>query len=267
MEGNMPTILISNDDGINSPGLRTVVEAVLPLGEVIIVAPSSQQTSAGRSFSGAKTESFKPMDYKVGRTIVKAYHCACSPARAILHAFDVLFHLKKPDLLVSGVNYGENLGTNVTISGTIGAALQGAAHGVRGLAVSLQTRDMADHFKYPELDWTAVRHFAGHFAQLMLTKRLPADVDILNVNVPASATIATQSKWTRLSRQPYFSDLIKEPTLLSTIGDAKCCHGFDEKQLEPDSDIFAFRQGFVTVSPISMDLTARVDLNQIQMIR
>jgi 5'-nucleotidase len=197
----MPVILATNDDGIESPGLRALVEAVAPLGRVIVVAPSSQKTSAGRSFIGDLSEHFKSAEFRVNGTVLEAYHCESSPARVILHAFDVLFRDRKPDLLVSGVNYGENLGTNVTISGTIGAALQAACCGVPGLAVSRQTQ-LGDHFEYSQLDWSAVRHFARHFAALRLQRPLPADVDILNVNVPAAATAGTAVRWTRLSRQP-----------------------------------------------------------------
>ncbi|MDD4872979.1 MAG: 5'/3'-nucleotidase SurE [Kiritimatiellae bacterium] len=258
----MTTILATNDDGIESPGLRALVEAVLPLGKVIVVAPSNQKTSAGRSFVGARSEYFRQMDYQVNGTVLEAYHCECSPARIVLHAFDILFKDKKPDLLVSGINYGENLGTNVTISGTIGAALQAASYGVQGLTVSLQT-EMEDHFNYPELDWSTVRHFARQFAALMLEREFPADVDILNVNVPAVATNNTQFKWTKLSRQSYFANHINDPTILSRIGDARCCYGFKKETLEPDSDILAFSQGLVTVTPMSMDLTSRVDINML----
>jgi 5'-nucleotidase len=255
----MHLILVTNDDGIASPGLRTAVEAVLPLGKVIVVAPSSQQTSAGRGLHGDDSESFHQVDLKIGGKVVHGYHCACSPARAILHAFDVLFTKKKPDLLVSGINYGENLGTNVTISGTIGAALQAAAQGVHGLAISLQT-EMENHRRHPELEWTVALHFARQFATLMLATPLPADVDILNVNVPASATAKTRWKITRLSRQGYFADCIANPTPASRIGDAKCSYGFDVATLEPDSDILAICNGLVSVTPVSMDLTSRVDL-------
>src|SRR5512133_3679716 len=132
----MSLILATNDDGIGSPGLRALVEAVLPLGQVVVVAPSTQKTSVGRSLMGAQTARLIPIDYRVNGTAVEAFHCECSPARAVLHAFDVLFTGSKPDLLVSGINYGENLGTNITISGTVGAALQGAAFGVPGIAMS-----------------------------------------------------------------------------------------------------------------------------------
>ncbi|MDD5677991.1 MAG: 5'/3'-nucleotidase SurE [Kiritimatiellae bacterium] len=255
----MADILVTNDDGIESPGLRAAVEAVLSLGSVIVVAPSCQQTSTGRSFRGDKNSFLQPVKFPVNGTGVRAYHCECTPARAVLHAFDVLFSRKKPDLVVSGINYGENLGTNSTISGTIGAALQAATHGVRGLAVSLQT-EIENHRKHVALEWSVARHFCREFARLMLERTLPADVDVLNVNVPASAKVNTPWTVARLSRQGYFSNLITAPTPASKIGDAVCRYGFDAATLEPDSDILAVCNGLVSVTPVSMDLTSRVDL-------
>lgn len=255
----MPLILVANDDGIESPGLHAAVEAVLPLGEVIVVAPSHQQTSAGRALHGDRNGSFLKVQLPFDGKTVIGYHCDCSPARAVLHAFDVLFRKKLPDLLVSGINYGENLGTNVTISGTVGAALQAAAHGVPALAMSLQT-EIENHRKHVELDWRAARKFCKRFAQWILDEGMPRDVDILNVNVPAVATGETPWKVTRLSRQNYFVNQMAMPTLKSKIGEAVCRHGFDETLLEPDSDIKAIRDGLVSVTPVSMDLTARVDL-------
>jgi len=255
----MPLILVTNDDGIESPGLRAAVEAVLPLGEVIVVAPSSQQTSAGRGLHGDRHGSFQRVELKFGEKTVTGYHCDCSPARIVLHAFDVLFNEKQPDLIVSGINYGENLGTNVTISGTVGAALQAASHGVPGLTMSLQT-DIENHRKYVELEWGAATHFCNIFASLMLNSKLPPDVDILNVNVPAPATSTTRWKVTRLSRQSYFVNHLADPHHTSKIGDAVCRLGFDEATLEPDSDIRTVRSNLVSVTPVSMDLTSRIDL-------
>ena len=260
----MPLILVTNDDGIKSPGLRAAVEAVLPLGEVVVVAPSNQQTCAGRSFRGDDGESLNPVTIKIGESNVKGYHCHCSPAQIILHAFDVLFGGKKPDLLVSGINYGENLGTNVTISGTVGAAIQAASQGVPSLAVSLQTK-MEDHCRYPELEWGSTRHFTHLFAKILLEKDMPFDVDMLNINVPISATAATAWKLSRLSRHAYFSSRVRNPTPSSKIGDGECTHGFEAANLEPDSDIHAFLHGQVSVSPMSIDLTSRVDLESDQL--
>lgn len=255
----MSLILVTNDDGIRSPGLRAAVEAVLPLGEVVVVAPSSQQTSAGRSLHGDMNGIFQKVELHIGGTQVTGYHCECSPARVVLHAFDVLFNNKKPDLVVSGINYGENLGTNITISGTVGAVIQSAACGIPGLAMSLQT-GIENHRRHVDLEWSAARHFCRTFASWMLTARLPADVDILNVNVPASATVKTPWKMTRLSRQNFFVNHMANPTTVSKIGDAVCLHGFDKASLEPDSDISAVLNQLVSVTPVSIDLTSRIEL-------
>jgi 5'-nucleotidase len=258
----MATILITNDDGIHSPGLKAAVEAVLPLGRVIVVAPSSQQTSSGRSFKGDRASYLKRVEYRVNGADVEAYHAECTPARIVLHAFDVLFCKQKPDLVVSGINYGENLGSNVTISGTIGAVLQSATQGVPGLAVALQTH-IADHHSHADKEWTAAIHFTRRFAGLMLGKTMPEDVDILNVNVPVTANVETDIRWTRLSRQPYFGNSISNPSLESRIGDARCCYAYDVARLEPDSDIRMFLDGFVPVSPMSLDLTSRVNIESL----
>jgi 5'-nucleotidase len=260
----MPLILVTNDDGIKSPGLMAAIEAVLPLGDVVVVAPSSQQTSAGRGLHGDENGSLQRADLNIGGRIVTAYHCDSSPASAVLHAFDVLFHEKKPDLVVSGINYGENLGSNITISGTVGAALQGASYGVPGLAMSLQT-DIENHRRHVKLNWAAASHFCCQFASMMLTSPLPADVDILNVNVPAMATQKTPWRVTRLSRQNYFVNHMANPTHKSTIGEAVCRFGFDTASLEPDSDIQAIHSNQVSVTPVSIDMTSRIDLKSFLM--
>lgn len=259
----MATFLITNDDGVRSPGLKATVEAVLPLGDVTVVAPSSQQTSAGRSFGGDINEHLRPIDYTVKGVKIRAYHANCPPARLILHALDVLFRDRKPDLLVSGINYGENLGSNVTLSGTIGAALQAATQGIRGLAMSVQTK-IEDHRNHADLDWTTAMHFTRLFARALLTARLPADVDFLNVNVPSAATPDTPWALTRLSRQPYFDNKIAAPKPDSRLKDSQCVYGFDVKTLEPESDIRAFTDGLVTATPMSLDLTSRADTRAIR---
>ena len=256
-----PLILITNDDGINSPGLLAVAEAVLPLGEITVVAPSNQQTSMGRSLCGDPDDCLNEIN--LGIKGVTAYHCGCSPARVVLHAIDILYTGRKPDLIISGINYGENLGSNVTISGTIGAVIQGAAMGIPGLAVSLQT-DIKSHRKHSEADWAAAKHFASLFASKMLSRMLPDDVDIVNVNIPSSATAKTPWKITRLSRQPYFANKIKSPNLLSKIGEGICITAFDEASLDPASDIYAIiKDCVVSVTPLSLDSTSRVELDMI----
>ncbi|MBN1556653.1 MAG: 5'/3'-nucleotidase SurE [Lentisphaerae bacterium] len=261
---HQPLIVLTNDDGIRSPGLRAAAEAVLTLGELLIMAPTEQQTAMGRSFWGAKHERFYPADYPVNGTSVRAYHCHSSPAQVIVHGLDVLVPEGRPDLLISGVNYGENLGLNVTLSGTVGAAMQAASMGVPALAVSLQT-DVAYHYAYGELEWAAARHFVQLFARKMLAGALPEDVDVLKVDIPSDATPETPWRVTRLARQSYFY-LLRQPLAPETkIGDRKVIIDVDHDRLEADSDIHAVvNDRVVSVTPLSLDLTSRVGLDAVR---
>lgn len=260
----LPLILVSNDDGISSPGLRAAVESVEKLGEVIIVAPSSQQTSMGRSLWGDENEYLHEIQFKAHNKKITAYHCDCSPARIILHAIDVLFTDKKPDLIVSGINYGENLGSNITLSGTIGAALQGASMGIPALAVSLQT-EIKFHHNHGELDWDAAKYFTTLLVERILNSQLPDDVDILNVNIPSSATSKTPWKMTRLSKQPYFTNRIESPHIKSKVGDGKCVIAAERTSHNPDTDIYVIlEEQIVSVTPLSLDMTSRIDLSDLR---
>lgn len=259
-----PLIVLTNDDGIGSPGLRAAAEAIAPLGELVIVAPTNQQTSMSRSYGGHRDERLARRDFRIADTEVRAYHCNCSPAHAILHSMNALFHSRKPDLLVSGINYGDNLATNITISGTVGAAIEGASHGIPSLAVSLQTETQY-HFVYGEMDWGAAKHFSRLFAKSMIETQLPPDVDLLNVNVPASATSRTEWRVTRLARQPYFQSRMESPSESSRLGDGAVTIDIQEDILEVDSDIRAITMDrVVSVTPVSIDLTSRVDLSLVK---
>lgn len=259
-----PLILLTNDDGIESPGLLAAAEAVCELGEILVAAPRHQQSSMGRSLWGNRNDRLEPWEYTVRGQRVAAYACNAAPALTVLHALHVLCVGRKPALVMAGINYGENLGCNVTLSGTVGACLEAASLGVPALAVSLQT-DVESHYRHGEEDWTGAKHFAHCFASRILRTRLPPDVDVLNVNVPRGATAATPSRITRLSRRSYFSIRMDAPGPDSRISDAQVGVFLDPDRIEPDSDIFAIaRSGVVSVTPLSLDLTSRVDLGALE---
>ena len=259
-----PRILLTNDDGILSPGLKAAAEALAPMGEVIVVAPRVQQSGAGRGMWGGRDERLSPMPFEAAGRRLKAYACACSPAQVVLHGMNVLFGRGAPELLVSGINYGENLGYNVTLSGTIGAALQGASMGAPALAMSVQTvHAFAD--RYEQVDWSAAQHFTALFARLLLRRRLPHDVHVLNVDVPDGATPRTPWKVTALARQEYFTTRLETPSLDSRLGDGATGVYFDRCGLEGGSDIHAILQErVVSVTPLSLDLTSRVSLEDLR---
>lgn len=132
-----PLILITNDDGVYSPGL-IAAEAVQYLGDLLIVAPRFQQTSMGRSFPKSDDVGvIEKMRVMVNGAEIDAYGVHGSPAHAVSHGILELAY-KKPDLCISGINYGENLGLSLTCSGTIGAALEADSYEIPSIAVSRQ---------------------------------------------------------------------------------------------------------------------------------
>jgi 5'-nucleotidase len=198
-----PLILLTNDDGITSPGLRAAVRAALPLGELLVVAPSRQWSAASRSMPHGLEERVSRCPLEVDGQPVTAYQVDASPATAVAHAL-VKLAPRQPALLISGINYGENLGSDVTISGTVGAALQGAAFGIPALASSLQTPKETYDNPSDSVDFTAAIHFTRLFARWMLQAALPFDVDVLKIDVPDDATPETPWRLTRASRHIYF---------------------------------------------------------------
>lgn len=264
--GKTPIIFLTNDDGIHSPGLRAAVQAVRHLGDIVVVAPSTQQTGMGRGFSGNMDAPLIPLDYTVDGKPIKAFHGEGSPALVVQHGLNVLFPQHQPDLLISGINYGENLGTTITASGTIGAAFEGASQGIPALAVSLQT-EVGAYFHYTDRDWDVAAHFLQYFAEIMLTRSLPFDVDVLKVDVPGVATPQTPWRLTRLSRMPYYTASLEKPSLKSTPGEAKIDIDADRISQEPESDVYALAiDHIVSVTPLSLDFTSRADFQTLHNI-
>jgi 5'-nucleotidase len=189
---------------------------------------------------------------------IAAYAVDASPALAVVHGV-VELAPRRPDLVVSGINFGANLGTEVTISGTVGAALEGGAFGIRALAVSLEMDSVYHLTGDAEADYSAAMAATYQFAQQLLTEELPQDVHALNVNVPADATADTPWWVTRLSRLRYFLPLAPDRAKGEGRPGYRVAVEFDEA--EPDSDVWAVKvQRVVSVSPISLDLTSRVDM-------
>jgi 5'-nucleotidase len=260
-----PLILVTNDDGIRSPGLHAAIEGVMGLGQLLIAAPTTQQTARGRSMIGRPEDFFHPTTVEADDTEVAAFHIDASPALVVRHAVAVLCGGRLPDLVVSGINYGENLGSNITISGTVGAAFQAAAMGVPALAVSRET-DIEHHFVYGDLEWEepvrVTRTYAGRVLELSWDRpggeRLPFDV--LKIDIPHDCPVGTEERITRLSRAHYFHSVIAEPRVDSLISEGVTTINTDVSTFSPDDDIYAFAvDRVVSVTPLRLDCSAVVD--------
>jgi 5'-nucleotidase len=201
------------------------------------------------------------LSHEVGGDHWEVYAVEGTPAQSVQHGVLELVP-RMPDLVVSGINYGENVGTGVTISGTVGAALEAASLGIPALAISLETPKQYHTSYSTEINFSVAAHFARKFAKLILDQKLPFDVDILKVDVPATATVETAWRVTRLSRQRYYSSVKPKREKLSDKGFIDY-HRDIKPGLETDSDIAALvNDQVVSVSPISIDMTSRLDLGK-----
>ena len=255
-----PLIVLTNDDGIESPGLRAVAHAVADLGELLIVAPRKQQTSMGRAFHGRGNA--RAFIYAVNRHQVRAFDVPTSPALSVRHAI-LLIAEREPALVISGINYGENIGSGVTISGTVGAALEAASLGVPAIAASVQTEIKYFRTHSPEIDFTVAAAFVRRFARRVLKRGMPPGVDMLNLNVPTGSNTRTPWCWTRISRFSYFRSTIKETRQGKRFAGLEL--NVEQGTVEPDSDVHALLYDrIVSVSPMTYDLTARVPARELK---
>jgi len=203
MTKSRPQILLTNDDGILSPGLWAAAATLSKLGFVTVTAPREQSSGAGRSMPTSSDGIIQEQRVQVNGQEWSVFAVGGSPAQTVLHAvYEVM--KSKPDLVVSGINYGENVGSGITISGTVGAALEAASLGIPAMAVSLEA-DPKYHMSYSaDVNFSVAAGFTASIARLLLEKKFPADVNVLKVEIPSDATVDTPWQMTRVSRQRYY---------------------------------------------------------------
>jgi 5'-nucleotidase len=254
-----PHILLTNDDGIRSPGLWAAAEALSTLGFVTVAAPREQSSSMGRSQPFTSDGLIQEETMIVHGQSWKVYAVGGTPAQAVQHAILEIMQ-QRPDLVVSGINYGENIATGITISGTVGAAMEAASMGIPALAMSLETKK-AHHLSYStEVDFSAAAHFTALFGRLLLERKLPPGVDLIKVDVPSAAMPETFWEWTKLSLQRYYVSTKPE----RSSWDVPELVGYDTEMdfdNEPEnSDVYTLmRKHRVSVTPLTLDMTAHVD--------
>jgi 5'-nucleotidase len=259
-----PQILLTNDDGIASPGLWAAAQALSELGYVHVVAPRDQFSAAGRSLPSHTDGIIRQQEMRVNGQNWKVYSVGGTPAQTVLHAvLEILPH--PPDLLVAGINYGENVGSGVTISGTVGAALEGASMSIPSMAISLETEPQHHYSHSDEVDFSAAATFAKFFGGMILKKCLPQDVDVLKIDIPCDAQADTPWMVTRLSRRRYFEPTTPERSSWETPGRVGYQQAQGLEQDIPDGDVYALCvRRVVSVTPLSLDLTSRIDLQEFE---
>jgi len=259
----MPRILVSNDDGVYAAGLQAAAKAVHGLGQVIVAAPSGQKSGVGRSVSV-----FEPLRYaQVNLNGFQAHAVTGTPVDAVIIGIFAIMKGELPDLVVSGINVGENISTDtVTTSGTIGAALEAASYGIPSIAASIEVVDQGDKFDMhhgQKHSFEVATKVLRRVAIKVLEHGLPEGVDVLNLNVPADAKEDTQVVVTRLSRK-IFKTTVQERfdprgrPYYWIDGDLICsdAEGTDVQTVYQDRKI--------SLTPLTLDSTARIDFRQIE---
>lgn len=239
-----PLILVSNDDGIDAPGLYTLAKALKRFAEVKVVAPSIQQSAVGHAIT-VRTP-LRAHEFRRDGEIF-GYAVDGTPADSVKLAIRSILK-SKPDLVISGINDGLNTAVNVIYSGTVSAATEGTILGIPAIAVSIE------YTQHP--DFKPAAKVAAAIAKFVCKHGLPRDT-ILNINVPAiSARKIKGIKFTRQGRSRWDDKFYqrKDPKNRNYYWLAG-----DMRVLDHDSDVdqIALKEGFVSVTPIHFDLTHR----------
>ncbi len=248
-------MLVVNDDGIFAPGLRAAIRAVQGLGRVTAVAPATQKSGVGRSISLLSPVSIAEVKIEG----VKAYAVDGTPVDAVLVGiYGVL--KRKPELIVSGINLGENMSCEATTSGTVGAAMEGASQGVASIAVSLHSESRFNEVQ-PEVKMNHCMEVLRRCAEYVLERGLPEGVDVLNINVPEEHGRGVRV--TRLARRMYTTQLRerRDPRGRRYFW----IDGEPVRDAEPGTDVHAVRvERCISISPLSLDLTSHAGVESLR---
>jgi 5'-nucleotidase len=232
----MRRILVTNDDGHFSPGIHALAAALAPLGEVTIVAPEAEASAVGHALTLRRPLRLEKIDKRV-------YSVDGTPTDCVNIAIDEVLE-GKPDLVVSGINKGLNIGDDVTYSGTVAGALEGALLGYQAIAVSLQ-------FTHGKWDFRPAARVAAALAKGLLKKPLPGRT-FLNINVPngpiRGIRTTVQAKRNHITKVAQRLDPRRKPYFW--IEEAE-----DDWEPLEASDHRAIQEGWVSVTPLQPDLT------------
>jgi 5'-nucleotidase len=244
-------ILVTNDDGSDSPGLSALARALKAVDDVCVIAPNRNWTAAGHTKTLDRP--LRVAEITLPGARLTGFSSDGSPSDCVALGFLGLAP-ERPQLVVSGINTGPNMGSDITYSGTVSAAMEGVVSGVPAIAVSLGD--------YYEWDFHYAAAFAARLARRVLREGLGNDV-LLNVNVPRGRRTDIRGvKVTRLGRREYRDELIRRKDPFGR--DYYWIGGGPPGGLgEPGTDLHAVAGGYVSVTPVQLDLTNHSLIEQI----
>lgn len=236
-------ILVTNDDGITSPGIRALIEAVQPYGKIVVVAPDSPQSGKGHAITLGFPLRLNQVDIFGD---IEAWQCSGTPVDCVKLARDKILH-QPPDLCVSGVNHGANHSINIIYSGTMSAAMEAAIEGIPSVGFSFLNYDY-------DADMTICKEVAHEVVEKMTTTELPRHT-LFNVNIPA--VDREDFKGIRLCRQA-------NAKWVEEFDERRDPHGkkyywltgeFKNMDSGQDTDVWALENGYASMVPVQFDLT------------
>lgn len=236
-------ILVSNDDGFFTEGIKALANALRKIGEVWVVAPDREQSASGHSLT-----LHRPIRVKATNEAMNEYSVDGTPTDCVNVAVNCLMK-ERPDLVVSGINRGANLGDDVTYSGTVAAALEAALLGIPAIAVSAVQSTDSDEYKYE-----AAADYAAFLAEKVSRHELDAGT-VLNVNVPSEVEVGERRTVICKMGRRIYDDVLEER--LDPRGRPYYWLGGKQvdSHIEPDTDCEAAAQKKISLTPIQLDMT------------
>lgn len=243
MNNEIPTILVVNDDGIDAPGIRMLLDAMKELGKVVVVAPDGPQSGMGHAITISKP---LRLDRVHIYPDVEMYKSSGTPVDCVKLAVNKVFKGRKPALCVSGINHGLNHSINVIYSGTMSAAVEGAIESIPSIGFSY------DDFTY-DADFSQCIPFVKTIAKQVLDHGLPKGT-LLNVNFPK----VDQLKGIKVCRQANakYAEEFEERIDPHKRNYYWLTGVFQHQDEGEDTDVWALENGYVSVVPVQFDLTA-----------
>ncbi|MEM9647934.1 MAG: 5'/3'-nucleotidase SurE [Bacteroidota bacterium] len=248
-----PLILVTNDDGITAPGLRSLIRIMKEIGEVVVVAPDSPQSGMGHAITIDSTLYSKQVviDQKEGAP--REYSCSGTPADCVKLGLQEILD-RKPDICVSGINHGSNSSINVIYSGTMSAAIEAGIEGIPAIGFSLC-----------DYSWEANFEHAKNSVKKIVVEALNHGIPkgtVLNVNIPKTEAEPKGIKVCRQARANWKEQFDKRTS--PTGKDYYWLTGeFELLDKGEDTDEWALSQGYVSIVPTQFDLTAHHAIPQV----
>ena len=253
MSKKRPLILVINDDGINAPGIRALIEVMNTLGDVCVVAPDSPQSGMGHAITINDALYCNSIKVRKGDTH-REYSCSGTPVDCVKIAINEILK-RKPDLCVSGINHGSNSSINVIYSGTMSAAVEAGTHEVPAIGFSLLD------FSH-DADFEPSKKFVKIITEQVLKNGLQKGV-VLNVNIPKLPE--SEIRGIKVCRQADAHWEEKFDKRINPVGREYywLTGEFVNKDKGEDTDEWALHGGFVSVVPVQFDLTAHHAIKEI----